>query len=142
MALKYSSIIALKSLKGPGIFFTNLGFFLGCEIVDDVEELPNKLHALILDEVCNDLSQDIQEGFHVEVVGSEDQFENLVHAQRLHELFVESSSFELEDSTESITGDVGERNGDGSFVVVVLNEGLYRHHLLHDRGFHLEDDFI
>lgn len=59
-------------LLSPLVLTTNLVFFLGGEVVLDVERLADLLRRLALDHVCDGLAADVKEGLDVEVIGSLD----------------------------------------------------------------------
>jgi len=72
---KQTNVIHLTVLT-PLILLTNLLFFLGSEIVLDVEGLANLLRGFALDEVSNRPASKIEELMNVEVVCGKDEFKD------------------------------------------------------------------
>ena len=60
---------------GPSVLLHDLGFFLGGEVVLDVEELADLLHALALDKRGDLGTRKLKQGLDVQVVGSHDDLE-------------------------------------------------------------------
>jgi len=63
------------AVLGPFVLATDLILLLGSEVVLDVEGLADLLWGLALDHVRDSLAADIEKLLDVEVVGSEDNFE-------------------------------------------------------------------
>ena len=57
-------------LLGPFVLTANLVLLFRCEVILDIEGLPNFLWRFALDHVGNSLASDIEKGFDIEVVGS------------------------------------------------------------------------
>ena len=62
-------------LKSPLVLPADLGLLLGCEVILDVESLPDLLGSLSLDHVGNSLASKVEQSLDVEVVCSEDEVE-------------------------------------------------------------------
>ena len=58
----------------PFIFFPDLGFFFGGEVVNDVKSFANFFGCLAFNHGCNGGAGEVEEGFDIHVVGSEDEF--------------------------------------------------------------------
>ena len=68
-------MVVSERLFGPSILFHDLSFFLGCEIVLNVEELADLLDALTLDHGGDLGARELKQGFNIEVIGGHDNFE-------------------------------------------------------------------
>ena len=61
--------MARNSLFGPFVLSADLFFFLGGEVILDVEGLADFLGGFTLDHVGDGLASDIEKGFDIEIVG-------------------------------------------------------------------------
>jgi hypothetical protein len=75
------------SLFSPLILPANLVFFLGCEIIGDVEGLADLFWRLALDHVGHGLATNVQQSLDVKIVGSQDNFKQHFLVD-LHEFLV------------------------------------------------------
>mmetsp|Transcript_17720 Transcript_17720/g.54068 ORF Transcript_17720/g.54068 Transcript_17720/m.54068 type:complete len:235 (+) Transcript_17720:410-1114(+) len=146
----------------PLVFLADLGFFLGGEVVDDVEGFADFLGGLALDHGGDGGAGEVEERLDVHVVRREDQLEeeflvdvdvlgvplldDLVHVGGLegfldvgHGVFGIAAA-ELDDFREDVGLDVRQRNFLRLFVVVRLLGDHRLHELRHfgDAHFDLE----
>jgi len=63
------------TLLAPLVLLTNLLLLLRCEVVLDVEGLPDLFWGLALDHVGHGLAGEVKEGLDVEIVGRENELE-------------------------------------------------------------------
>ena len=127
-------LVHSEGLFGPAVLLHDLRFFLGSEIVLDVEELADFLDALAFDEGGNLGAAELQQGLDIEVVGGHDDFEKHLLVN------IDVVGVPLVDDLGEVGG--AERLLDLGWGVVlhVLHE---RDHLLHDVLVHLGDrDFF
>lgn len=57
-------------LLAPLVFFADLLFFLRCEIIFDVERLPDVFWSLAFDHIGHRFACHVQQAFDVQVIGS------------------------------------------------------------------------
>lgn len=73
-------------LLAPGVFLAHLFFFGWSEIVLDVEGLADLIGSLAFDHVGDGLARDVKQAANVQVVCSQNQFEqrSLINLKRLN----------------------------------------------------------
>lgn len=105
-------------LLGPLVLSLYLSFLLGGKVVLDVEQLSDLLGSLALDHVGDSLATQVEQRLDVQIVGSEDDFEEHLLVN-LDELAVPFGDVDV-PSSGLLGGIVGIGRGGQGVVLVVL----------------------